>query len=368
MKSILLFAISLFLFSPFCFAQEVWPGDVNNNGIVNEVDLLYLGFAFDNTGNPRTEATSDWIGQEIPIEWEGTFPSGLSFAFADCNGDGRVDLADADVIKANRTLTHDDVPFVADEILEASPTVDPEFSFSDEVIPATPNVQKEVTVFLNNKNNPDGGILENILGISFTIQLDSTFFEKSSSEFVIDPVIWLEPFGQETTSIILENETEGTIKVAITKTDQIPVSGAGAIGTVSFVIVEDAVDFLVSTDTVTLQIDSVTVITDDLTKIPVAGATVVVDIEGRTTSTYDPILDKIKFYPNPNNGWILLQTNEVPIEKLEVVNTLGQTVYQQSLTKNNFHSLDLNHVPEGAYWLRMITEVGIKSTPIQKYN
>jgi len=364
MKQILLFAISLFLFSPFCFTQTVWPGDVNNNGIVNEVDLLYLGFAFNATGSPRIDASSEWTGQEITTAWEGTFPDGLNFAFADCNGDGLVDAADAAIIEANLTLTHDDVPFVEDEILEAAPEVDPEFSFSDDIIPSSPGVPTEVIVSLGNDNN----ILEDILGVSFTIRVDPTFFETSSSLFELNPITWITPFSDESTSLILENEAEGTIKVAITKTDQKPVSGAGAVGTVSFVIQEDAIEFLAPTDTVTLQIDSITVIKGDLTKVPVGGATVIVDIEGRPTSTYDPILDKIKFYPNPNNGWVLLQTNEVPVEEVQLVNTLGQTIYQKTLNRNNFHSLDLNHIPEGAYWLRMITERGIKSTPIQKYN
>ena len=364
MKSILLFAISLFLFSPFCFTQIVWPGDVNNNGIVNEVDLLYLGFAFNATGSSRINATSEWAGQEITTVWEGTFPNDLNFAFADCNGDGKVDIADAQVIEANLNLTHDDVPFIKDEILDASPEVDPEFYFSEDEITGIPGEQAEILISLGDNDK----ILEDILGVSFTIKLDTTYFEKNSSQFELDDVTWITPFSDKATDLILENPEQGIIKVAITKTDQKPVSGAGFIGTVSFVLIEDIIDLLAPTDTVTLQIDSVTVVKGDLTKVPVAGSSIIVDIEGRSTSTYNPILDKIKFYPNPNNGWVLLQTNEVPIEKVELVNTLGQTIYQKSLSKNNFHSLDLNHIPEGSYWLRMITEYGVKSTPIQKYN
>ena len=131
MKSILLFAIAFLCFSPLCFTQVVWPGDVNNNGIVNEVDLLYLGFAFNATGSPRVDATTDWAGQTITEEWEGNFPNGLNFVYADCNGDGLVNEEDAEVIKANILLVHDDVIFVPDEFLPATPEVDPTFSFSD---------------------------------------------------------------------------------------------------------------------------------------------------------------------------------------------------------------------------------------------
>lgn len=362
MKSTLLFAISFFLFSPFCFTQTVWPGDVNNNGIVNEVDLLYLGFAFNATGSPRINPTDDFVGQEINTVWEGTFPDGLNFAYADCNGDGIVNLADALIIESNFDSLHEDVPFVADEILPATPEIDPAFSFSDTSVTVTPNIREDVLISLGNADNT----FEDILGVSFHIKMNPKFFQTNRSRFEFDQVTWISPFDEKTTNLIVDKEEEGTIKVAITKTDQIPVSGAGLVGTVSFVIIEDIIDFLVQSDTIKIDIDSVTVVKDDLEKIPVAGATLVVDVKGRITSTYNPILDKIKLYPNPASDWILLKTNDIAIEKVEIVNALGQIIYQKELTKNAFHSLDLRAVPEGIHWLRMTTEYGTKSTPIQK--
>ena len=62
-------------------AQLVWPGDVNNNGIVNEVDLLTLGKAFGAAGPSRGETNLIWQGEEIIEQWEGTFPNGLNYAF-----------------------------------------------------------------------------------------------------------------------------------------------------------------------------------------------------------------------------------------------------------------------------------------------
>ncbi len=362
MKSTLLFAITFFLFSPFCFAQKVWPGDVNNNGIVNEVDLLHLGFAFNATGTPRTDTATVWISQDLPTAWEGTFPNGLNFSFADCNGDGKVDLDDAAVIESNFTLTHDDVPFIPDEILEAVRGTDPEFSFSAPVITVSPNVRKDVKISLGSEE----GILQNILGISFHLNLGPAFFQTERSSFEFSNITWLSPFGQETTDLIITEEDKGKIKVAITKIDQVPVTGTGLVGTVSFVIIENAIDLLVQADTVSIEIDSVTIFNDDFEKIPVLGAKAILDIEGRTTSTYNPILDKIKLYPNPTSGWMLLKTNDIAIERVEVVNALGQIIYQENLNRSAFHSLDLQGIPEGIHWLRMITEYGTKSTTIQK--
>ena len=362
MKSLLLFAISFLCFSPNCLTQTIWPGDVNNNGIVNEIDLLYLGFAYNEMGSPRTNASSDWIGQELTTEWDGTFPDGLNFAYADCNGDGVVNEVDAKIIETNLTETHDDVPFIADDILTAIPNIDPSFTISSPSFEVPSGGSIDLDINLGSDISP----VENLLGVAFTISVDPRFFKTDRTKFELDPVAWISPFSNENTSLVLNNEAEGKITFTFTATDKKPVSGGGLIGKVSFVLIEDIVDFLVKEDTLKVAIDSITIVTDNLEKTPAVGACAELEVIGRTTSTYNPILDKIKFYPNPTNGWLLLKSKEVAIEKVELVNTLGQVVYQKQLTNSTFQSLDLQTVPEGMYWLRMITELGTKSTPIQR--
>ena len=374
MKSLLLFAISFLCFSPHCLTQTVWPGDVNNNGIVNEIDFLYLGYAFNNTGTPRTTIDSSWIAQEIITEWEGTFPNGLNLAYADCNGDGIVDETDAKVIEQNIARTRDG--FIIDELLipppDTSNTSDPLPSFTIknsnfEVVSnleVNPGDVIDLEIDLGSNDIP----VKDFLGFAFTINVEPRFFKANSINFDFNPAGWLyvPTNANNKTDLILDNPEAGKVTAAFTKTDGIPRTGGGNIGSFSFVLIEDIVDLLVKEDTIKVEIDSITFVTDELEKIPVRGTSITIDIIGRTTSTYNPILDKIKFYPNPTNGWILLKSKEVEIEKVEIVNMLGQVVYQKVLNKNIFHSLDLQNIPEGMYWLRMITELGTKSTPIQR--
>ena len=363
MKSPLLIAISLLFLSHYCFSQTqvVWPGDVNNNGIVNEVDLLYLGFAFGEMGAARTEISTEWIGQEA-TEWIDTFPNGLNFVFADCNGDGIVDENDADVIEINLNNIHDDVPFVMDETLDAIPEIDPQFAFLPDTFLTNQGEFGEIQISLGSNEQQ----LSDILGVAFTINYEPRFFQANSFQFDFLGDAWIIPFDSETIPLILENPEEGKITVVSTVTDGISVSGGGFIGTVSFIIQDDIVDFLIAEDTIKIDIDSITIVTDDLERVPVVGATSIIEIEGRTTSTYNPILDRIKYYPNPNNGWVLLQTNDIKVEKVEVVNALGQAVYQKELNRSRFHSLDLQQLPKGIHWLRIITEQGIRSVPIER--
>jgi len=362
MKSLLLFAISFLCFSPNCLTQTVWPGDVNNNGIVNEIDLLYLGFAYNERGSQRIDGNSTWIGQEITTEWDGTFPDGLNFAYADCNGDGVVNEADATIIETNLTLTHDDVPFISDEILTATSGIDPSFTITSPSFEVASGGSIELDINLGS----DAALVDSLLGVAFTINIDARFFKTDRTKFELDPVAWFSASSDQNISLVLDNSAEGKLTFVYTATDKKAVTGGGFIGKVSFVLIEDIVDFLVKEDTLKVAIDSITIVDNNFEKIPVAGACVELEVIGRTTSTYNPILDKIKCYPNPTNGWLLIKSEEVAIEEVELVNTLGQIVYQKRLTNSTFQSLDLQHVPEGMYWLRMITKLGTKSTPIQR--
>jgi hypothetical protein len=343
-------------------AQIVWPGDVNNNGTVNEVDLLYLGFAFGESGAARVAGNADWSAQEIAENWDKSFPNGLNFAYADCNGDGQVDEADAMVIQQNFANTHDDVEFIADEILNAIPEIDPTFSFLNQDFSVKPGEAIDLNISLGSDQLP----VENLLGLAFNIKVNPKFVQTELTQFAFEDVAWIQPFGNQNTKLTIEDEANGKITVAFTTTDKKSVSGAGLIGTVSIIIVEDIVDLLVKTDTLKVEIDSITVVTDSLKKIPIGKATAILEVEGRSTATYDPILNDIKLYPNPTSGWVLLKTNAVSLDKVALVNALGQEIYQKKSNNNLFQSLDFQQIPKGLYWLKLVSKHGIRSIPIQK--
>lgn len=364
MKSLLLFAISFLCFSPLCFAQTVWPGDVNNNGIVNEVDLLYLGYAFNEIGAVRENANSDWEAQSF-TEWEGTFPDGLNLAYADCNGDGIVNELDANVLEKNLGLTHIDDAF--DEILVPISEIEPKFTLtSTSGLAVAPGEEIRLDVNFDNSDL----IIDNILGFAITLSFDPRFFKTDQTQYEENLAAWITLQGP-TINQVYSNETDGKLTIAYTKTDKVGISGTGAFGTTSFVIEDNIINFLngleeEERDTVSISIDSITVVTDDLEKISIGGTSVDLDIIGRTTSTYNPILDQIKMYPNPTNDWLLLKSKEVVIERVCLVNALGQVVYRKQLNNLTFQPLDLRGIPEGIYWLQMITPLGMKSLPIQK--
>ena len=87
----------------------VWPGDLNNDGIVNVADLLPIGYFYGTTGTKRPNASVSSFTAQPAYIWgydiSSTSGSGYE-TFADGNGDGKVDLADQASIGFNLSKTH----------------------------------------------------------------------------------------------------------------------------------------------------------------------------------------------------------------------------------------------------------------------
>ncbi|MGB9770889.1 MAG: T9SS type A sorting domain-containing protein [Candidatus Kapaibacteriota bacterium] len=86
---------------------DVWPGDANNDGIVNINDVstvaLYLGYGPSKQNFrsfQRLKASTDWFAQ-IALGWDS-----LAVTYADCDGDGEVTINDMLVIPLNFGKTH----------------------------------------------------------------------------------------------------------------------------------------------------------------------------------------------------------------------------------------------------------------------
>lgn len=267
MKVLRILPILFFLFLQTGSAQLVWPGDLNNNGIVNGVDLLMLGKAFGQSGPARLDATTDWVGQTLPEGWEGIFPNGLSYAYADCDGDGRITLEDVKVLEANLNRSHGDVPFVPDEILPGISGVSPSFELLSKDIDIIPGRRKEIALGLGNMDIP----VDSIAGLSFLIKLDPSLYNVEATDFNFSG--WLGD-GREgavtiTKTVTAGRSSIGDFLVAFSLANGIPLSGNGQIGT----ILLSPSQFITELDLADLRIiiDSITMVDGNLNPIPVLG-------------------------------------------------------------------------------------------------
>lgn len=101
----------------FTTGFAVYPGDANNDGIVNEMDVIPLGVYWDFDG-PARGLSGIWSKQPSQI-W---VPSRATYA--DCDGNGIIDMEDLIVIGSNWGLTHEvagsPIMFTSEELKGAS--------------------------------------------------------------------------------------------------------------------------------------------------------------------------------------------------------------------------------------------------------
>lgn len=83
----------------------VWPGDADDNGVAEIVDVLSIGVAFGSQGGSRPNATQVWAPQP-GVPWGLSFDSGVDFIHADCDGNGIVNASDIPLVLSNFGETH----------------------------------------------------------------------------------------------------------------------------------------------------------------------------------------------------------------------------------------------------------------------
>ena len=275
------FLFFLVAFSASLSAQEVvWPGDVNNNGVVNQADLLFLGLGYGSMGPVRKTVDATWASQAVSNIWETSAAPGLNLVFADCNGDGIIDENDVQVIKDNFGRTHNDATLGPDEIPLAIAGINPAFAVSENADLAIFPNQKEVIIPINlgNATLP----IDNLKGISFSIKVNGQAFDTAATKFTFNG--WL---PTDNAAIITNEDLSDSAKpkdfiVAYTKTNNQASNGSGLIGelilTPGFILEDDVPDFKIS-------IDSVILIDETNNKTPVLGTDIVLNPVGFLDST-----------------------------------------------------------------------------------
>ncbi|MEL7160286.1 MAG: Kazal-type serine protease inhibitor domain-containing protein, partial [Bacteroidota bacterium] len=116
--------VFFFFFTAPLTAQEavIWPGDIDDSGRINGVDMLHWSHAYGAAGPERPAASTDWMAQLMGEEWDASFPTGLNFAYADADGDGRVTGRDLALLFHHQHRTRASAP--ADELYVLPDTTD----------------------------------------------------------------------------------------------------------------------------------------------------------------------------------------------------------------------------------------------------
>lgn len=316
---------------------DCWAGDTNSDFIVNNFDLLNIGLAYGSVGTPRDDASIAWIAQPSD-DWAQSFEDGTNYKHADANGDGVIGFSDKFAIDENFGLTHGTV----DPYVTPTPTSNDPALF---IVMPDPNDiglgSFEAEIHLGETANA----IDAIYGLAFTLEFNNQIFDPSSMEIAFESG-WFNNNGTDDL-ISFQKEEDGKLATAVTRINQVNISGGGKIGTITGII-----DDLSGYAEIDLGIIDVKGITNSETLVPFNTPENYVEVG---TSILENELNRnLSIFPNPASEIIFVKNeNEAQIESIRLINILGQEVLQKPVSENGLVELNVAKISRGIYFLEI---------------
>jgi hypothetical protein len=335
---------------PFCVSECAWPGDLNADHLVNNKDLLPLGFVMGQSGAMRTGGSTDWYGQ-YANNWQDPFSElHRDVKFTDGNGNGEVEAADITAIEANYNRAHNLFP--------KSYALGKGLPFGLELLEGNPNEPGHVVLQVSLGTEAVPAV--DVYGFTFDITLSPGLVDTGfSARFYTDS--WLT--RNEPSIALAQRPYTGRFETAFTRTNGKPASGIGPIGVVDFVVIDiiDGGDQN-SRPTVTLH-PSVMLADGTLTD----GEPIVLDLPikptPRTSIAQSSANTQVTVMPVPAQDRLYVSwQGEVSALSLQTIQ--GQTLLTAQASGSQT-MLDVAHLPAGMYWLTLQTAKGPVSKKVQ---
>jgi hypothetical protein len=323
-----------------CNTNDVWPGDANSDGTADLFDLLALGMAFNDNGPVRPGASLNWVAQPCP-NWTNSFPSTVNHKHADCNGDGTVDFSDTTAILLNYGLNHP---------LRVQPPV-PMVGIPDLIVTASSDTvgtssQVHFDISLGNPAAP----ADSIYGLAFRLYYDASLIDTNSVS-VSYPGSMFGVNGTDMVTINRNMATPGYVDIALSRIDQLNISGTGPVARVT----------IVTTDNVSGKV-TLYATPSDIEAISASGANIPIDPYGDSV-IIDPFLTGISgpeyapvfsVHPVPASEFLYLQFGDIIPDRLIIYDITGREVIRATPTSKET-TLHISDLAKGTYTIKAVT-------------
>ena len=210
-----------FYVSHAAYCSTVYPGDANNDGVANNLDLLAIGIAYADTGAARIDTTITWDAK-YGKDWQNVFADSTNHKHADSNGNGIVNYDDTLAIIQNYGFTHQR-PGLSNLLYPGAPVL-----FIDLPDSLSPLTTYTAPVYLGDSTIS----ANNIYGISFSIVYPTPLIIPTSIQWITDSS-WV---GNTNSDLIAiqHNNLSGLLDIGISRIDHTNRNGNGIIGTLQF--------------------------------------------------------------------------------------------------------------------------------------
>lgn len=348
----------LSLLLSWALGAQVNPGDADNNGVVDNHDVLYISYAFGSVGPRRTDTdVSTETPQAINQYWTENFPTGQNYIFADADGNGLVDWQDVLVVYNNYGFRYN--TFRTTSYPLGIEGVDPklDLALEDSLSLITEGTAVKIPLYLGDLSLP----INEFNGLAFSIIFDSSYVREARLE--IDSSAWLTEDGSYISFQNAPPGRSGALDVAISRLGQNPLTGSGFIGTLSIIIEDDLVDFRpLLKDSVHTQIwlEKIELIDAEFNQLPIVGDSLKIKIVNPALVSpvppdFEPLLS---IYPNPAKDWIGVECSS-PIDGIELWDAQGRLLLKRDVGRSGNYRITLPKTPRKLLILKIYTTKGV---------
>ena len=349
----------------------VWPGDTNNDGVVDVDDLLPIGLAMGASGTPRPVLDPTAWSAQYGADW-GEDLNGLDYKFIDANGDRFISAADTQVVMDNLGLGHrlraEQLSFTDFDLNIFGPTE------------AEPGDLLQLEVVAGNSFV----VVEDVFGFRFAFQYDPTVIEPTTVGLDFDQESWI-AYDSPILALTKNDPDNGVLTAAFTRTSRDGISGFGQIATFN-VVVEDVFGFRETYEDEDTNVPTITTTfgagPTGTTVTNAAGHTSAVRVNpfdlkikqrpATDAGAFPPavandFLDgKLLAFPNPTANTLTVHLNgQQTFTDLKLVDLTGRLVLTEGNLQTNHRELDLSTLPNGIYTLVLTTEDGVVNRKVE---
>lgn len=335
-----------------CNTDSVWAGDANADYTVNMYDPLAIAVAYGQTGTVRPSASTSWVAQYCP-NWTNSFAFGPNMKHADCNGDGTVNSTDLAAVTANYGLVH-----LRPGASHQRTTGVPDLYFDLTGVSLTPGHAVSVPI----KLGTSAVMASNIYGLAASVKVSGITL--SAAPVITYSGSWMGTSAN--TLSFTKNISNNQVDWAYARNDHQNISGQGTIAYLNFVVPANATvgapvvfDFNNSKliDNAGNDILAYNPLSDTTHIAPVSVNTVHGNVQAATV------------VPNPVKNEATLQVSVARQQNvnIKIINTLGQTMWQQNATVSGTQNIALptGNLAAGLYMIAIKDEASTTPSVIR---
>jgi SprB repeat/Secretion system C-terminal sorting domain len=334
----------------------VYPGDADNDGVANNLDLLPIALHNTATGTGRPSGSTQWTGQYCNDWSQNIQNTTTNLKYTDCDGDGTIAAADTLVILQNYGQTHQRQPFIATPH-NNSPSITCNFP-TNNVLPTVFPYTLQAGIMIGDAASP----ATDIMGLAFTINYDP--MAATSANMLLTNLSWL---GADSELYHLTHDDgQGHLDIAVSRFDGAVRNGYGQVATVNFIIEDNVIGRGMNSTNYpfVVNVTGIKAINNQNMPKTVIGTQTQTVLDNMITNTTQTSLNNaIIIAPNPVTNGVLTIKSPINCQTVTISNVLGQVLLTQPIepsiieAESNFE-LKLPILANGIYLLTLTTAEG----------